>query len=104
MQLVNERNQHARSTCADRVTKGHTAAADVQLLVRDRQRRDIGKHLGSKCLVHFKEVNVRNGLAGLLEQLLNSDLRRGEQVLRCDTGSAVANNPRQHFQAKFLRL
>ena len=104
MQLVDERYEYARAAGTDRVAKGHAAAADVQLLVRDRKRRDIREHLRSKRLVHFKEVNVRNGLAGLLEQLLNSNLRRHEQVLRRDTGSAVANNPRQHFQAKFLRL
>ena len=104
MQLVDERYEYARAAGADRVPKGHAAAADIQLLMRDRKRRDIREHLCRKCLVHLKEVDVRNGLAGLLQQLLNSNLWCREQVLRRDTGRAVSNNPRQHFQAKFLRL
>ena len=63
---MDERDQHARAACADRVAKGHAAAADVQLLVRDSEWRDIRQDLGCKRLVHLKEIDVRDRLASLL--------------------------------------
>ena len=48
------------------MTKGHAAAADVQLLVRDSEWRDIRQDLGCKRLVHLKEIDVRDRLASLL--------------------------------------
>jgi len=77
-QLVNQRDQNTRATCANGVAKRNAAAANVQLLVRDTKRGDIGQHLRGERLVHFEQVNVFYGKIVFLQQHFNAKFGRKE--------------------------
>ena len=57
-QLVEERRQHPRAGCADRVAEGDGAAVDIDPIPVEAQRIAIGQHLGGERLVDLDQVEA----------------------------------------------
>ena len=79
---MEKRDQDPRTTRSDRMAQCDAATADVHLLFRNSKTLRIGQRLGREGLVDLEDVDVRHGEAVGAENLLDTQLRSPEKLLR----------------------